>query len=315
MASKTGVENATAEAISGVEGAVEEGRGLLTGAKTGAGEALKTGLDTGKEAIEGVYGTSKENLDPYLALGKLTTEQLQGLLGEGGEFNRRFSMADYQEDPGYQFRLQEGQKALERSASARGNLLGGGTLKALGRYSQGMASQEYQNAFDRFQGENAARFGRLSTATGIGLNAAGQANEMGKWYGTNLGDLGKWYGSSGADLEKWYGGAASSNLMTGANLTGDYRMRGATTGGQFLMGGTSEAAQLRFRAAQDAANALMGKGNAEAAGDIAGGNAWAQGISGAGGSIMDAVLLSKLLKPQAPPPSGNQAYSYLPSTP
>ena len=52
-------------------------------------------------------------------------------------------------DPGYQFRLKQGQQALENSASARGTLRGGAQLKALTDYSQGAASQEYQNAYNR----------------------------------------------------------------------------------------------------------------------------------------------------------------------
>jgi hypothetical protein len=56
---------------------------------------------------------------------------------------------DVLNDPGFQFRLQEGQQALERSASARGTLLTGGTLKDLADFSQGLASTEYGNAYDR----------------------------------------------------------------------------------------------------------------------------------------------------------------------
>jgi hypothetical protein len=54
-----------------------------------------------------------------------------------------------QNDPGFQFRQQQGQQAIERSASSRGVLGGGGTLKDLENYSQGLASQEYQNVWNR----------------------------------------------------------------------------------------------------------------------------------------------------------------------
>lgn len=52
-------------------------------------------------------------------------------------------------DPGYQFRLSQGQKALEQSAAGRGVLRTGGTLKDILGYGQNFASQEYGNAFDR----------------------------------------------------------------------------------------------------------------------------------------------------------------------
>ena len=60
-----------------------------------------------------------------------------------------FGAGDYQADPGYAFRLSEGQKALERSAAARGGLISGGALKAATKYGQDMGSQEYGNAFNR----------------------------------------------------------------------------------------------------------------------------------------------------------------------
>lgn len=52
-------------------------------------------------------------------------------------------------DPGYKFRLSQGQKALETSAAARGTLNTGGTLKGIVDYGQALASQEYGNVFNR----------------------------------------------------------------------------------------------------------------------------------------------------------------------
>ena len=53
------------------------------------------------------------------------------------------------EDPGYQFRLGEGLRAMEAGAAAKGTLRGGGTLKGLMDYGQSAASQEYQRAYGR----------------------------------------------------------------------------------------------------------------------------------------------------------------------
>jgi hypothetical protein len=87
-------------------------------------------------------------------------------------------------EPGYQFRLQEGQKALERSAAAKGGLLTGGTLKATERYGQEFASNEYSNVYNRSMQEYMNRFNisnientnlynRLSGVAGVGERAAG----------------------------------------------------------------------------------------------------------------------------------------------
>lgn len=67
------------------------------------------------------------------------------------------------EDPGYQFRLQEGQKALEQSASARGTLRTGGTWKDILNWGQGLASQEYGNVYGRRLGEHQMGFGEALT--------------------------------------------------------------------------------------------------------------------------------------------------------
>jgi hypothetical protein len=282
------VIDAAESSASGVREAMQAGQDVI-------GSTAETGQKTLAEAQAGtqgtlkdVYGTGMEALAPYLKAGNVSIEQLMSLMAPGGEFNRKFSTADYQEDPGYQFRLQEGQKALERSASARGGVLGGGTLKALSGYSQGMASQEYQNAFERFQSENQARYGRLTGLANIGQTATQQQNQLGEWYGGQTSDLNKWYGSSSTDLGKWAGGLSVANLM-----------EGMTKSGQFRTGGYESGANLRMRGAEGAANAITGAGNASAAGTLAGGNAWAQGISGGASSMMNAILLSQLMKPTA----------------
>ena len=52
-------------------------------------------------------------------------------------------------DPGYKFRMQQGQDALQNWAAAKGTLNDSGTAKALIDYGQGAASQEYGNVWDR----------------------------------------------------------------------------------------------------------------------------------------------------------------------
>lgn len=116
---------------------------------------------------------------PIYEDGETARNRLMQLLGlaAGGEGNgsamRDFSMADFQSDPGYQFRLAEGQKGIERSAAAQGNLLSGGALKDAARFTQGLASQDYQAAFDRFQVNRANKLNPLQSMSGAGQTAAG----------------------------------------------------------------------------------------------------------------------------------------------
>jgi hypothetical protein len=121
-----------------------------------------------------------------------------------------FGMDQFQADPGYAFRLSEGQKALERSAAARGGLLSGGTGKALQRFGQEMGSQEYTNAFNRYQAERQARLGPLQSLTGMGQTTAQQLGTAGQNMATNVGDA---MGSAAAARASGYVGQA--NALTG----------------------------------------------------------------------------------------------------
>lgn len=128
---------------------------------------------------------------PYRAAGEQALNKLVPLATE----YTPFGMAQFQADPGYGFRLSEGQKALERSAAARGNLLSGGTGKALTRYGQEMGSQEYMNAFNRYQAERQARLNPLQSLAGVGQTStqqlAGQAGQLGANLAESIGAAGQ----------------------------------------------------------------------------------------------------------------------------
>jgi len=93
-------------------------------------------------------------------------------------------------DPGYMFRLQQGQMANQRASNLAGGLIGGNALKGMQDYTQGMASQEYQNAFNRFQTQRGNIYNTLAGIAGIGQTAQGQANQMGQNVATAQGQLG-----------------------------------------------------------------------------------------------------------------------------
>lgn len=100
-----------------------------------------------------------------------------------------FGMPQFEADPGYAFRMSEGLKALERSAASRGILSSGQTLKDITRFGQDAASQEYQNAFQRYLTERQARLQPLEYRIGLGQAAAsGQAANVGST-ATNVGNL------------------------------------------------------------------------------------------------------------------------------
>ena len=99
-----------------------------------------------------------------------------------------FGMSQFQADPGYQFRLSEGMKALDRQAAARGGLISGSALKAAERYGQDLGSQEYQNAFNRYQTERATRLQPLQSLAGVGQTAANTLGQAGMTMAGNVGN-------------------------------------------------------------------------------------------------------------------------------
>jgi hypothetical protein len=141
-----------------------------------------------------------------------------------------FGMDQFKADPGYAFRLSEGQKQLDRTAASRGGLLSGGALKAATRYGQDMGSQEYTNAFNRYQAERQARLGPLQTLTGMGQTTAQQVGQAGQQMATNVGnDI---TNSAAARASGYVGGASAltGGLNTYLNYTNSQNITNALAG-------------------------------------------------------------------------------------
>jgi hypothetical protein len=138
--------------------------------------------------------------------------------GAGGKYARDFSMADFQQDPGYAFRMSEGMKALDRTAASRGGLLSGATLRGATRFGQDMASQEYTNAFNRYQTNRANQLNPLQSLMGAGQTAAGNVGNAGQNYATNAGNA--YMNAANARASGYVGSAnAWSNALGGAANT------------------------------------------------------------------------------------------------
>jgi hypothetical protein len=160
---------------------------------------------------------------PFYSAGVTGQNRLLDLLGLSGnkgatgygQYAQDFSMGDFQADPGYAFRLSEGQKALERSAAARGGLISGGAMKAATRYGQDMGSQEYQNAYNRYQTNRANQLNPLGSLAQSGQAAANfQAGNLGS-YGTNVGNLIGQQGQSQAAGQIGMGNTFGNAINTG----------------------------------------------------------------------------------------------------
>ena len=204
----------------GVGAAASVGGGLI--ARSGAKKAARAQ----ERAAQSAEQTQREMFERQIALqepfrqaGMTAQQQIMQLLGIGGDANaagygsmaRPFGQQDFQQDPGYAFRQAEGMKALERSAAARGGLLSGAAMKGIQRFGQDLASQEYQNAFNRFQIERAARLNPLQSLMGSGQSAANVMTGATGQAGQNIGQM-----QLGAGQARASGYVGSANALAGA---------------------------------------------------------------------------------------------------
>ena len=178
------------------------------------------------------YEQNRKDAQPWREAGMGTLSQLVSGTAPGGDLNRDFTAADFQKDPGYDFRLAEGRRGVEAGAAARGGVLSGGSLKALERYSQGYASNEFGNAYSRFNSDRDRRFNRLASIAGLGQTATRDVAQMGTDNARNQGE----YGMQGANARaSGYIGTANQ-LGTGLQTLGQWWRSGGGSPGQGTMG-------------------------------------------------------------------------------
>jgi hypothetical protein len=170
-----------------------------------AADTQAAAADRAAQLQQQQYEQTRADYAPWRAAGEQALNKLIPL----SEY-QKFGMDQFQQDPGYAFRLSEGQKALDRSAAARGGLISGGALRAATRYGQDMGSQEYTNAFNRYQTERAAQLNPLQSLAGLGQTALGQTTAAGQNYATGAGNL-----ITGAGAAQAAGQVGAANAVTG----------------------------------------------------------------------------------------------------
>jgi hypothetical protein len=167
----------TGAAILGA-GALGAGAGIYGASR--AASAQSRAADTAARTQEDMFNRTVELQEPFRLAGLSAQNRMLTLLGlpggqtdaaDFGRYDRDFGMADFEADPGYGFRMSEGMKAVERSAAARGGLLSGSTLRGIQRFGQDLASNEYTNAFNRYQISRNARLNPLQSLSGGGQSS------------------------------------------------------------------------------------------------------------------------------------------------
>jgi hypothetical protein len=236
MGGAQGLGSGIGTGLAGMGGAQGLGAGAASGIGAGIGAAgagglmstlgkYATPLALGGNALLGAYSANKAagvQSDAARYAADLQNQQFERQLQLQAPFREAgvralpeleaasrytpFGMEQFQADPGYAFRMSEGMKGLERSAAARGGLLSGATLKGIQRFGQDLGSQEYTNAFNRYQTERNARLNPLQSLAGIGQTSTTQLGAAGQTMASNVGQ------AMGASAQ-----ARASGYMGGAN--------------------------------------------------------------------------------------------------
>ena len=198
--------------------------GAVVGSAVIGGMSAKSAAGTQADAAnastaaqERMFERQVELQEPWRLKGEEALNRLAAGLKVGGEFDQQFGIKDFTADPGYAFRLSEGMKALDRTAAARGGLLSGSTLKGAQRYGQDLASQEYQNAFNRYQINRANRLQPLQSLAGVGQSAANTLTSAAGTLGQNIGSNIIGAGNAAAAGTVGVANAISSGVGQGIN--------------------------------------------------------------------------------------------------
>ncbi len=176
-----------------------------------------------------MFNQTQGNLAPFLQGGQQGQNALMQYLGvgQGGSFNPNapgvapFTPSMLTQDPSYQWRLGQGENALMSQRAALGGLDSGATRASLLGYGQGLASTEYQNAFNRYNSNQTNVYNRLANLAGSGQNAAVQQGGFGQSTANNISGLQSAIGAYGAAgtlgqasaLNQGLGGVGGSFLL------------------------------------------------------------------------------------------------------
>lgn len=171
------------------------------------------------------FNTQQGNLQPWLKAGQGGLTQLQALLNNGpGGLLQPFqapTLAEAENEPGYQFSLGQGEQALQNSAAAKGQLVSGNSLEALNNYAQNAAQNNYQNVYNRsfntFESNQANTFNRLAALSGIGQTAATTLGTEGQQAAGNVANIDLTAGAQQGQDYQNAAAAEASGYVGGAN--------------------------------------------------------------------------------------------------
>lgn len=230
-----GIGGSIASGIIGAHAASKASDALAQGA-TKSEAIIGQRVNNAQGELNNIYAGDSKRAQPYLDLGTTASHGLQGLLSQG--FTAP-TLEQAQQEPGYQFTLQQGTDAINKNAAANGTLMSGNTGKALMDYGQGLASTTYGNVYNRALQGYLANLQGLTQGTQLGETATGQLAQAGEATGGQTADLQLRGGEAQAQQNNNIAQARASGYLGRAQAINGMigGITGAMSGGGFNLGG------------------------------------------------------------------------------
>lgn len=174
--------------VGGILGANASNKAADAGV-SGAQAAQKLELQNQQNAIASqntATSTNTANEQPYQELGSTSAGRLNDLLGTG--FTAP-TLAQAQQNPGYEFALQQGTDALNKSGAATGQLMTGTQGTALQKFGQGLGEQNYQQVYNNALQNYMTNYQTLLGGTNVGQQAVGEEGQLGQAGAQNLANV------------------------------------------------------------------------------------------------------------------------------
>jgi len=220
LATYTGLSTSAIERLGGAaisSLASMYGAGKLGQASMDAANRLGASNQTATQLQSRMYEDQVARQQPFYQAGlNALPAYSQGVM-PGGSLVKPFSVDDFlaNKDPGQKYRTDMGLEAIESSAVSRGIGKSGKTYLDLMRAGQDYASQEYNNAYNRYVGNQATQRNALAGLTGFAPTAAQQIGNAGSNYATNVNNLSTNTATNYANADLT-GAAARQSAYTGA---------------------------------------------------------------------------------------------------
>lgn len=195
-----------------------------------AARQRNAGLQQGYDQLSGLYGQGRDAINTGAATATGYYKPLMDKYGAGtsaygdatgvnGPEGYARAISSFKTDPGYQFSMDQGQQALNRSHAAAGNLSSGNADADTLKFSQGLADQSFGNYVSRLQPYFGAEQGAVSGAAGVATGQGGALDASFRGQGTaaNANETGQGASTAAATMNNYNVGA---NQLAGISAAG-----------------------------------------------------------------------------------------------